>query len=108
AAEAGRPKPAVSESPSATIRSGPSAPAAGKAGPHSPTPPNRAAASATAPASTWTQARRLPYERGASGSAPGDGGAGTPSRRDTKDLTTDSIQDTSMHDISGSRESGLR
>src|SRR5258708_24724866 len=99
AALAGRPKPAVSESPSATIRTGPSAAAAREGSPHGKAPPRRMAASAIVRASIWTPAPRLPYERGAA--IPRDVNRRGTSRSDAKDLTTDGIQGTSMHDTSG-------
>src|ERR1700716_2814468 len=58
AAFAGSPNPAVSESPSAPIRTGRSAPAAG------PVSATASASPATTMANTWTRADQPPYDRG--------------------------------------------
>src|SRR5207344_3580185 len=72
--------PAVRESPSATIRTGPSA---------APAPPASASA-ATTRANTWTKAGQLPYDRG------------SPSPASTAGIT----EHRNMHDTSRSGRSG--
>src|SRR5947209_4595414 len=79
------------------MRTDPSAAAAGLPGK---AVPNRIAASAIAPARIWTPGLRLPYERGAA--RRGCCRSLAPAHQN-KDLPTASIQDPSMHDISGSR-----
>src|ERR1700716_2447399 len=85
-ASAGRPKPAVSESPRATIRTGRSAALAGSA---------KASASATS-AAVWTNALQPPYDR---------------SPRRATDISTIGIKERKepkiMHDTSGSGRSGI-
>src|SRR6266511_2244490 len=85
AALAGRPKPAVSESPRATIRTGRSAAAAGN-----PITAAATMAAARARATIWTGAAKVPYERGEAGPA-----ACNPGNNDRRN--------DGMHDTSGSR-----